>query len=76
MTKIGHHVAPHLTRMRFSLEGLKFCICLAIPGFSVYFFRVPHPPVDPVPRRFATAANVISMPEPTSPATCCCLCFM
>jgi hypothetical protein len=49
--KIGHHVRPHLTNTRFALEGLKFSICLAIPGLSVYIFRVPNPPGDPVPRR-------------------------
>ena len=40
-SKIGYHVRPHLTKTRFALEGLKFAICLAIPGVSVYVFRVP-----------------------------------
>mmetsp|Transcript_7740 Transcript_7740/g.18793 ORF Transcript_7740/g.18793 Transcript_7740/m.18793 type:complete len:82 (+) Transcript_7740:194-439(+) len=39
---VGYHVRPHLTRTRFAIEGLKFGLCLAIPGFSVYIFRQPE----------------------------------
>lgn len=64
---VGYHVRPHLTRTRFAIEGLKFGLCLAIPGFSVYIFRVPLAPGTRTPP-LATAAIVIRMPGPASPA--------
>ena len=33
-------VTKHLTKAKFGMEMLKFCLCLSIPGVAVLIFRV------------------------------------
>ena len=33
-------VTKHLTKAKFGMEILKFCLCLSIPGMAVLVFRV------------------------------------